>query len=537
MAQWVPNESLYGPGGGDHINDLGESTPDPYGALRPLQFAGAPMGTPGAAQIGGVSPVASSNPAAEIATDRTTGSDSNGALGAVGAVARLAAGQGTPDASSASAGPPDPAQVKAGSPHDSGMQPAPLPPPEPPGLGGPKTESEHTSEDSSTGLSAKDRSTQEAGIGTARTARQAANAAQVQQASDAATLEQTRGAQGLAAAAKEIDDNAHKIAVQEGILNDVDAALAKGADWHPNRTELFHGDTGAVFGISAAIAAMAGGWLMGQGLTGGKNPYLDAIVSMINENANDQVRKNSAVMQQLIDHKGDVKAAVAELKQRQLAQVGIMAQAQARKDNGDLMQKGTAALTTQLAAQDAQWENDQRKALMQSITHKTADHLKRITDPNAGAAKPLSRTLQQRYVQNNALMSEYRAARSIVTKAQASGAAQKYLGTIATHGVNWAQEHLNGLPSDQQEFANALMALERVNHINTSTSLQGLSNEEKERFGKEGIPDKLRDLPNTLEHFDTLYRLKAQENRDMLKGAGREGDAGEPDEDSTGAAF
>lgn len=522
MTQWVPNESLYGPGGGDHINDLGESTPDPYGALRPLQFAGAPMGTPGAAQIGGVSPVASSNPAAEIATDRTTGSDSNGALGAVGGAVRAVLPGATPDTSNAGAGPPDPAQVKAGSPHDSGMQPAPLPPPEPPGLGGPKTESEHTSEDSSTGLSAKDRSTQEAGIGSARTARQAANAAQVQQASDAATLEQARGAEGLANAAQAIKDNADKIAVQEHVLNQVDEKLKAGADWRPDRTELFHGDPGAVFGISAAVAAMAGGWLMGQGLTGGKNPYLDAIVSMINENANDQVRKNSAIMQQLIDHKGDVKAAVAELKQRQLAQVGIMAQAQARKDNGDLMQKGTAALTTQLAAQDAQWENDQRKALMQSITHKTADHLKRITDPNATTAK-LPRQLAMRHANNAQFVQEWAGIKPQLHALEQDGSMASYLGTVATKGANWVQENLNGLPPKQQQAAILIARLEELNHLHTGSSMVGLSEHEKERFGKVGVPTKARELSNTYTYFDTLAREKIEQNRTMASGhAGEE---------------
>lgn len=508
MATWRPNEELYGPGGGDWIDDLGGSTPDPYGALRPMsaplamtdeQLAvsgpGAAPPAPGAPQSPGQVAMPPAPPAEAATAPR----------------------QGTTE-------PPDPAAVKEASANDSGMQPVAVPPQT-------TSTSDRTTSDSTTGLSAADRATQEAGVKNASALRGTANAAAVQQQSDAAALEQQRGAEGLASAAAAIKENADKIAVQEHILGQVDEKLKAGSDWRPDRQELFHGATGAVRGIAAAIAAMAGGWLMGQGLTGGKNPYLESIFDMINENVNDQVRKNSAVMQHLAATKGDVRAAIAELKQRQLGEAQHMLDAQARKDQGDLMQKGVAATKAQLAAKDAEWENDQRKALMQSVTHKVDQHFQRVTKSAPPGGVKLPRGLAVRYVQNNALQDEYRAARAAVVAAQRTGDAARYLGTVATHGVNWVQEHLNGLPPGQKKFANALMALERVNHINTGSSLVGLSADEKERYGREGIAEKERDIPTMLAHFDEISRLKAKENHDMLLGAGNEDTSGDASDD------
>src|SRR5688572_9447339 len=64
---WTPNEELYGPGGGDYTDDLGISTPDPWGVLAP---SAAPPGVADfVSQIRppapiGPQPIAHPNPAA-----------------------------------------------------------------------------------------------------------------------------------------------------------------------------------------------------------------------------------------------------------------------------------------------------------------------------------------------------------------------------------------------------------------------------------------------------------------------------------------
>jgi hypothetical protein len=56
--------------------------------------------------------------------------------------------------------------------------------------------------------------------------------------------------------------------------------------------------------------------------------------------------------------------------------------------------------------------------------------------------------------------------------------------------------------------------LEELNHLHTGASMVGLSSEEKERFGKVGVPQKARDLSNTYSYFDQLSR----EKREQIKG-------------------
>lgn len=146
---------------------------------------------------------------------------------------------------------------------------------------------------------------------------------------------------------------AGEMQTQDEVIRETTSALENAAKFKPDRTALFHGDTGALFGISAAVAAMAGGWLMGQGLTGGKNPYLETVMRMIDDNANDQIQANSQVYQELTRRLGDAKAARAELKARMYEAVNSTIEAQSRFNKAQLVQQGAAGVMAEMQKETA----------------------------------------------------------------------------------------------------------------------------------------------------------------------------------------
>jgi hypothetical protein len=547
MSQWTPKPDMYGPGGGEFIDDTGQVWPDPWGTLVPQA---APTGPEMPASGAGAPPA---DPL-----------DYRAAAPAPGPTSPVTLNPGTPPTFDPNADPlaPQPpvaptptpgfADQKAATPAAAGGAQAPTPTPgfadRPEPAAAPAAPAFVTLTDSKTASSGLDpASAARAQEGIARQQQAQARADESRVAKDdlEARLTATRSAGLLASSAKGLEKVAAEQAVQDHIASEVDRRLNAGGPnskdaagvgsvyWRPDRTELFHGDSGVAFGIAAAVAAMAGAWMQGRGLTG-SNPYLPTIMKMIDDNVNDQVRQNSTAIQHLKELKGDVKAAKLELRERQLAYTQQQVDGLALRDKSQIMQAGVAGLRDQLTAEREKTRNEQEKVLNRTVTQETSRRM--AANPAAKAAQ-LPRGLAVRYVQNNALQDEYRVARAHIVEAQQSGAAAAYLGTVATHGVSWVQEHLNGLPPEQKKFANALMALERVNHINTGSSLVGLSAEEKERYGHEGIAEKERDIPTMLAHFDEIARLKAKENAEMLRGAGREESGGDVEEDMPEGTF
>lgn len=539
MADYTLRPDLYGSTGGDFTDDLGRVWPDPWGTMAPPSSApAAPQATgapaPGAAMLpppqpfnnkfGGFGP---SDPTTGASTDPTGPALPPAGTAAQGAQPLLPPSPGIADKKPAPPLPPP----SIGSADQTPSQPALIP------------TTEH--KDSTEGISPEDAARTEAGIGRQQAAQQQADQGTYQQKATEWWLTGQEANRKLANAAAGFADVAAKQAVQDHIAEETDRLLNAGgpnskdpagigsAYWRPDRTELFHGKEGVAFGLMAAVAAMAGSWMQGKhGVT--QNAYLPTIMKMIDDNVDQQVRQNSSAMQHLRDIKGSVAAAKLELRDRQLSYVQQQADGFALKDKSEILQAGLAGFRDHMTAEREETRNKQEKVLNRKVTHDVTQKL--IKNPAAKAAA-LPRSLQIRYVQNNQFQEEYRGLRSDVVEAQQNGGADGYLGTVATHGVSWVQEHLNGLPPEQQKFAQTMMKLEELNHLHTGSSMVGLSAEEKERFGKLGIPNKVRDIPNTLQHFDTLYHQKGKENKDMLRGAGNEDPAGEPDADEPEGSF
>jgi hypothetical protein len=279
---------------------------------------------------------------------------------------------------------------------DKGGASAGAPPPPQPGLADLQSSSSTSgSETGSTGLSDEAQKRQGANIGQVAQAQAGAREAGAQygtlQADQAAQRSQTL----LAEASTGIEKAAAQIALQDEIQQRVDKRMTAGAEWKPDRSELFHNDHGVAFGLMAAVAAMAGAWMQGRGLTG-QNPYLPTIMHMIDDNVQAQVRANSATMQQLREQKGDIKAAIVELKQRQLHFAQLRLDGLALKDQSDLMRAGVEKTRQDMQAQDAKWEQEKRQALERTETRKVTSSFTKSTSPNPLASKePGERTPEQ----------------------------------------------------------------------------------------------------------------------------------------------
>jgi hypothetical protein len=217
----------------------------------------------------------------------------------------------------------------------------------------------------------------------ANRAAQASGDAQAQGVRDQGRLEQTQAQRGYGQGVNEYFQAATALQVQDEIINETSAKLEDTAKFKPDRTALFRGDSGVLFGISAAISAMAGGWLMGQGLTGGKNPYLDAVMRMIDDNARDQVETNSQVYQELTRRLGSAEAAKRELKARMLGAVNDTIEAQARFEKGELVQKGAAGIAAQVLAEQAKNRLDVEKAVAKQTTKTIQSRTQMVPNPAA----------------------------------------------------------------------------------------------------------------------------------------------------------
>lgn len=386
MAQWRPNPQMYGEGGGEFVDDNGQVWPDPWGTLNTQAQAPAPgvnTGAPTSAGGGGELPappagltefIAAQNPppAGPPGTHETE-PPAPGLDTPEGMTAALDAPMPDPAASrgladrGGGAGAPDPAASRGLADQDTQQT----------------TSSGTSSESGSTGLSQEAAARQGANITAVAGQQTKAVDAGVAQGNLAADQAGERSKMLLADSAKNIEKAAADLAVNDHIQNQVNRKMQAGSDWRPDRAELFHGDNGVGFGISAAVAAMAGAWMQGRGLTG-SNPYLPTIMKMIDDNVQDQVRKNSTSMQYLREQKGDLKAAQIELKQKQLHYAQQRLDGLALKDSSELLRAGVEKTRQDMLAQNAKWEQEKRQALERTETHKVTQTLSQSTRPSTG---------------------------------------------------------------------------------------------------------------------------------------------------------
>ena len=358
---WTPNEELYGPGGGDYIDDTGISTPDPWGVLAPQPIPSgvedflkpAPMGPPVAAQ-------AHATPAPVTREQDLTN-----------LVTAPIPQPGSADRAPAVV-PPVPR------PGSADMPPAMIP----------VTTSATDTTKQTTGLDAASAGKVEAAGQAANAAAGAAGQAQVGINDATAAFERRQGQEAFGRGVNTFMQTQGELFAAAEVERETAAKLDNASKFKPDRTELFQGDRGALFGISAAIAAMAGGWLMGQGLTGGKNPYLDTIMQMIDDNARDQIEQNSTVVQELTRRLGSAQAAQKELKARMLGAVNDTVEAQSRFEKADLVQKGSAAVMAQVQAEQAKNQLDVAKIVAKQETKsvQTRTQTQMVANPAALAA-------------------------------------------------------------------------------------------------------------------------------------------------------
>jgi hypothetical protein len=310
--------------------------------------------------------------------------------------ANIAADTGAPAPVMTGVGAPGPAPVLNPVPahHDPALGPAdPLVPPDPmkavsarapvpaaappdPAAAyaaGPQYATETTRSKTEQGMSDADAAAQRELLGTAKGAQEKATGSEVEARRAAIEADEQEQTRRLNEAAEE----QKKIAAKQAVLDlqeaEVKRKLQAGADWRPDRSELFSGSTGAARGILAAISVIAGGLMQGRGMTR-DNQFLNAINEMIDENVADQVRQNSASIQFLREQKGDVQSAAAELKKRQLDFATQKLNARAQLSKIPAAQAGLTAFNDAAAARTAEWQAEQEKALRKQVSSTISRH-------------------------------------------------------------------------------------------------------------------------------------------------------------------
>lgn len=245
----------------------------------------------------------------------------------------------------------------------------------------PQTTTETT--DTTSGVTKETAANINAATGDANTAADTAGKAKVDELNATADLERKQGREAYGRGVNSYFESLGGIHTQDQVIRETQGRLEETAKFKPDRTALFHGDNGVLFGISAAISAMAGGWLMGQGLTGGKNPYLDVIMRMIDQNANDQVESNSLVYRELEKRLGSAEAAKRELKARMYEAVNTTVEAQSRFDKASLVQKGAASVMAQVDSEKAKNRMEAAKLTGQTASHSVQRQEKMVANPAA----------------------------------------------------------------------------------------------------------------------------------------------------------
>jgi hypothetical protein len=236
---------------------------------------------------------------------------------------------------------------------------------------------------STTGPDAATTANINAATGDANAAAQAAGTAKVGELNATADLERKQSQDAYGRGVNNYFESLAQMQTQDEIVRETSTRLENAAKFKPDRTQLFQGDTGVLFGISAAVAAMAGGWLMGQGLTGGRNPYLDTVMKMIDDNANDQINANSQVYQELTRRLGTAEGAKRELKARMLESVNQTIEAQSRFEKADLVQKGAASIMADVQKETAKNRMEAAKLTGQTTTKTVQSKTQMVQNPAA----------------------------------------------------------------------------------------------------------------------------------------------------------
>jgi hypothetical protein len=302
---------------------------------------------------------------------------------------------------------------------------------------------------------------------------------------------------------------AAKLAVLDLQESEVKRKLQAGANWRPDRAELFSGSTGAARGILAAISVIAGGLMQGRGMTR-DNQFLTAINEMIDENVADQVRQNSASIQHLREQKGDIQSAAAELKKRQLEFATQKLNARAALSKVPAAQAGLVAFNDASTAQIAQWNAEQEKALRKQVSTTISKH----TAP-VGPATPKALSPQQA-----AAGTQVRAldrAINVLEQAEKSGDLAAVVGWQSKLGANSVQEFFGGLPPGQQKALTALRELEMLNRADWKSEPNGQA--VQERLASIGIPTNDREIPVALERMRKMREDKLLDFKQQAPGA------------------
>lgn len=369
---------MYGPGGGEFVDDTGQVWPDPWGTLQnqlaPPQVA--PTGPEMPASGGGAPPGVEEFLALQ-------GNQPEPAPAPHEAPAAPGAPLGSPEGLAAAMDAPTPQIGFADQKQAAGGNEPPQPQ-----IGfadQERTGSSTSRESGSSGLSPEAQKRQGENITQVAGAQGQARDAAASYGNLQADQQAEQSKRMIQDAAQGLEKTAAQIALNDHITGQVEKRMAAGAEWRPDRTQLFQGDRGVAFGISAAVAAMAGAWMQGRGLTG-SNPYLPTIMKMIDDNANDQVRTNSSTVQFLREQKGDLRAAAIELKQRQLRYATQRLDGLALKDSSDLTRAGVEKTRADMLAQDAKWEQEKRQALERTETNRVTKSFSQSTAPGTGPA-------------------------------------------------------------------------------------------------------------------------------------------------------
>lgn len=246
----------------------------------------------------------------------------------------------------------------------------------------PQTTTETTTQ--TTGVDKATAASINAATGQANEAARQAGAAKVGEMQATSALDQRQAQEAYGRGVNQYFETAAQLATQDEVIRETNSRLEQAAQFKPDRTALFHGDQGALFGVSAAVAAMAGGWLMGQGLTGGRNPYLDAVFKIIDDNAKDQIAQNGQVYQELTRRLGSAEAAKKELKARQLQALNDTIDAKARFERSGLVQQGAARVQADVQAEIA--KNQLEAAKLTGKTATTTVQKKMQMVPNLAAS-------------------------------------------------------------------------------------------------------------------------------------------------------
>lgn len=471
---WQANEEMYGPGGGDWIDELGQVTPDPYGELNPAN-TGAPPEVANFVQ--NVIPKPAAPPAA--------------AHSAPAAPVPLNSPQGLTAAMDAPAAPPNLTPGQSNKPASAGG-----PPNLTPGQSNqpsmiPVTQTTRESSTTTQGMDKASAAKVEGATGAANAAADKVGALEAGNIQAGADLQrqQAQGAYG-----RGVNDYFQQwgaLQVQEQISAETDAKLQEAAKFKPDRTALFRGDTGLLFGLSAAISAMAGGWLMGQGLTGGKNPYLDSIMQMIDDDANDQIHQNSANMEQLTRILGDSKAAGKELKARMLSSVSDTIQAQSKFQDADQVQRGAAVVSARVEAEKAKNQMDAAKLTATNVTKQVQNRsqTQMVANPAAyGGLDVNDAKVQARLDKVGSLEALYTTAQSLA----ASGELAANTGLI-DEAVGSVKRGLHMRDPSQKKVEDFKAMLESANRADWASEPNG--QEVQLRLSAIGIPQNDSEIP------------------------------------------